>query len=147
MKKITSLLLLVFSLIFSININASELDSNSHHDAEIKGVVVDNETDGPLEYATISLFNSQDSTLVTGVITDMQGAFSLQTKPGKYYIVVQFMGYQSKTINVDVKNAREVVSLGKIIMYTDSALLDEIEVVAEKSTMTMALDKRVFNVG
>jgi outer membrane receptor protein involved in Fe transport len=147
MKKITSLLLLVFSLIFSININASELDSNSQHDAEIKGVVVDNETDGPLEYATISLFNSQDSTLVTGVITDMQGAFSLQTKPGKYYIVVQFMGYQSKTINVDVKNAREVVSLGKIIMYTDSALLDEIEVVAEKSTMTMALDKRVFNVG
>lgn len=147
MKKITSLLLFVFSLIFSININASELDSNSHHDAEIKGVVVDNETDGPLEYATISLFNSQDSTLVTGVITDMQGAFSLQTKPGKYYIVVQFMGYQSKTINVDVKNAREVVSLGKIIMYTDSALLDEIEVVAEKSTMTMALDKRVFNVG
>ncbi len=147
MKKITSLLLLVFSLIFSININASELDYNSHHDAEIKGVVVDNETDGPLEYATISLFNSQDSTLVTGVITDMQGAFSLQTKPGKYYIVVQFMGYQSKTINVDVKNAREVVSLGKIIMYTDSALLDEIEVVAEKSTMTMALDKRVFNVG
>ena len=147
MKKITSLLLLVFSLIFSININASELDSNSHHDAEIKGVVVDNETDGPLEYATISLFNSQDSTLVTGVITDMQGAFSLQTKPGKYYIVVQFMGYQSKTINVDVKNAREVVSLGKIIMYTDSALLDEIEVVAEKSTMTMALDKRAFNVG
>ena len=147
MKKITSLLVLVFSLIFSFNINASELDSNSHHDAEIKGVVVDNETDGPLEYATISLFNSQDSTLVTGVITDMQGAFSLQTKPGKYYIVVQFMGYQSKTINVDVKNAREVVSLGKIIMYTDSALLDEIEVVAEKSTMTMALDKRVFNVG
>lgn len=147
MKKITTLLVFVFSLIFSININASELDSNSHHDAEIKGVVVDNETDGPLEYATISLFNSQDSTLVTGVITDMQGAFSLQTKPGKYYIVVQFMGYQSKTINVDVKNAREVVSLGKIIMYTDSALLDEIEVVAEKSTMTMALDKRVFNVG
>ena len=147
MKKITSLLVLVFSLIFSFNINASELDASMPHGAEIKGVVVDNETDGPLEYATISLFNSQDSTLVTGVITDMQGAFSLQTKPGKYYIVVQFMGYQSKTINVDVKNAREVVSLGKIIMYTDSALLDEIEVVAEKSTMTMALDKRVFNVG
>ncbi len=147
MKKITSLLLLVFSLIFSININASELDASMPHGAEIKGVVVDNETDGPLEYATISLFDSQDSTLVTGVITDMQGAFSLQTKPGKYYIVVQFMGYQSKTINVNVKNAREVVALGKIIMYTDSALLDEIEVVAEKSTMTMALDKRVFNVG
>lgn len=127
--------------------NASELDASMPHGAEIKGIVVDNETDGPLEYATISLFNSQDSTLVTGVITDMQGAFSLQTKPGKYYIVVQFMGYMSKTINVEVKNARDVVSLGRIIMQSDSALLDEIEVVAEKSTMTMTLDKRVFNVG
>ena len=147
MKKITSLLVLVFSLIFTINMNASELDASMPHGAEIKGIVVDNETDGPLEYATISLFNSQDSTLVTGVITDMQGAFSLQTKPGKYYIVVQFMGYMSKTINVEVKNARDVVSLGRIIMQSDSALLDEIEVVAEKSTMTMTLDKRVFNVG
>jgi outer membrane receptor protein involved in Fe transport len=147
MKKITTLFVFVFSLIFSININASELDANSPHGAEIKGVVVDNETDGPLEYATVSLFNSQDSTLVTGVITDMQGVFSLNAMPGKYYILVQFMGYQTNTINVNVKNAKEVISLGRIIMHTDSALLDEVEVVAERSTMTMTLDKRVFNVG
>ena len=116
MKKITALFVFVFSLILSININASELDANSPHGAEIKGIVVDNETDGPLEYATISLFNSQDSTLVTGVITDMEGAFSLNAKPGKYYILVQFMGYQTNTINVNVKNAKEVISLGRIIM-------------------------------
>lgn len=55
---------------------------------EIKGKVIDIETDGPLEYATVSLFNSQDSTLVTGVITDMNGDFSLKAKHGKYYVVV-----------------------------------------------------------
>ena len=120
---------------------------DSHADAEIKGFVIDIETDGPLEYATVSLFNAQDSTLVTGVITDMQGAFTLNTKPGKYYILVQFMGYQTKTINVNIKNPKESISLGKIIMQPDSAMLDEIEVVAERSTMSMTLDKRVFNVG
>lgn len=127
--------------------NASEVNANSPLDAEIKGFVIDYETNGPLEYATISLFKSQDSTFVTGVITDMQGAFSLNTLPGKYYVVIQFMGYQDKTINVNIQNAREVVSLGRIVMKADSALLDEVEVVAEKSTMTMTLDKRVFNVG
>lgn len=147
MKKTTSLFLLILSIIFSIDINASELNTNSPVDAEIKGFVIDNETDGPLEYATVSLFNSQDSTLVAGVITDMQGAFSLKTKPGKYYIVVQFMGYQTKTINVNINNVRDVVSLGRIIMHPDSALLDEVEIVAERSTMSMTLDKRVFNVG
>ena len=142
MKKITSLFLLLALLTLSYNIFATEVVS--HAEPEIKGKVIDVETDGPLEYATVSLFSSQDSTLVTGVITDMKGEFSLKTKPGKYYVVIQFMGYEPKTININLK---EKVNLGNIVMRPDSALLEEVEVVAEKSTMTMTLDKRVFNVG
>ena len=142
MKKITSLFLLLALLTLSYNIFATEVVS--HAEPEIKGKVIDVETDGPLEYATVSLFSSQDSTLVTGVITDMKGEFSLKTKPGKYYVVIQFMGYEPKTININLK---EKVNLGNIIMRPDSALLEEVEVVAEKSTMSMTLDKRVFNVG
>ena len=142
MKKITSLFLLLVLLTLSYNIFATEVVS--HAEPEIKGKVIDIETDGPLEYATVSLFSSQDSTLVTGVITDMKGEFSLKTKPGKYYVVIQFMGYEPKTIII---NLNEKVNLGNIVMRPDSALLEEVEVVAEKSTMTMTLDKRVFNVG
>ena len=143
MKKLTSLFVILLSLITN-NIIASETENASPAQAEIKGVVIDTETGGPLEYATVSLFSSQDSTLVTGVITDTKGSFSLRTNPGKYYVVIQFMGYESKTINVNLKNN---VSLGNIMMYPDSELLDEVEIVAEKSTMSMTLDKRVFNVG
>ncbi len=147
MRKITTLFLFALSFILSANTYASGINVTSPLDAEIKGFVIDSETNEPLEYATVSLFNSQDSTLVTGVITDMQGAFSIMAKPGKYYILVQFMGYQTNTININIKEIREIVSLGRIIMHPDSALLDEVEIVAEKSTMTMTLDKRVFNVG
>ncbi|MBQ4548280.1 MAG: TonB-dependent receptor [Bacteroidales bacterium] len=142
MKKITSLFILLTLLISSYTINATEIEAPA--EPEIKGKVIDMETDGPLEYATVSLFNSQDSTLVTGVITDSKGNFSLKAKPGKYYVVLQFIGYESKTININLKNN---VSLGDIVLRPDSALLEEVEVVAEKSTMTMTLDKRVFNVG
>ncbi len=147
MKKLTALFVLFISLMISYNAFASENELTAPEGGEIKGRVIDTETDGPLEYATISLFYSQDSTLVTGVITDNKGHFSLKCKPGKYYIIVQFMGYKDKTINVNIKDNKTVVSLGNIYMDTDAALLDEVEIVAEKSTMTMTLDKRVFNVG
>ena len=104
MKKITSLFLLLALLTLSYNIFATEVVS--HAEPEIKGKVIDIETDGPLEYATVSLFSSQDSTLVTGVITDMKGEFSLKTKPGKYYVVIQFMGYEPKTININLKEKK-----------------------------------------
>lgn len=145
MKKLTLLTLLSF--LFSINIFATEPVISSANGGEIKGKIIDTETDGPLEYATVSLFSSQDSTLVAGVITDTKGAFSLKTKPGKYYIVVQFMGYETKTINVSLKDERHNANLGDIFLNPDVALLEEVEIVAEKSTMSMTLDKRVFNVG
>ena len=146
MKKLSLVLILLISFILPTNIVASETGSMSEG-GEIKGKVIDTETDEPLEYATVSLFHSQDSTLVTGVITDSNGLFSLKAKPGKYYVVVQFMGYKDKTLNVNIKDNKTVVSLGEILMNTDAALLDEVEIVAEKSTMSMTLDKRVFNVG
>ncbi len=146
MKKLSLVLILLISFILPINIVASETGSMSEG-GEIKGKVIDTETDEPLEYATVSLFHSQDSTLVTGVITNSNGLFSLKAKPGKYYVVVQFMGYKDKTLNVNIKDNKTVVSLGEILMNTDAALLDEVEIVAEKSTMSMTLDKRVFNVG
>ena len=146
MKKISLVFILLISFILPTNIVASETGSMSEG-GEIKGKVIDTETDEPLEYATVSLFHSQDSTLVTGVITDSNGLFSLKAKPGKYYVVVQFMGYKDKTLNVNIKDNKTVVSLGEILMNTDAALLDEVEIVAEKSTMSMTLDKRVFNVG
>lgn len=146
MKKTTLLLLFAF-LFLNINIFASEENTLPPGMGEIKGRIIDSETDGPLEYATISLFSSQDSTLVTGVITDAKGDFVLETKFGKYYILIQFMGYQPKTININLSEENPKANLGEVFLKVDSAMLDEVEIVAEKSTMTMTLDKRVFNVG
>ncbi len=147
MKNLTSLVAILALLFFVNDANIAIAQNNNPFESEVKGLVIDNETDGPLEYATVSLFRSQDSTLVSGVITDMQGAFSLKAMSGNYYLLVQFMGYKDATVNIKINNSREVVNVGKIIMSPDSALLDEVEIVAEKSTMTMTLDKRVFNVG
>mgnify|MGYP003488233883 CR=1 FL=1 len=73
MKKLILLFSLFISLVITNNIFASELETSMTEGGEIKGKLIDSETDSPLEYATISLFYAQDSTLATGVISDDKG--------------------------------------------------------------------------
>lgn len=135
--KTTKLIIFVISTLLSFNTLANKIS--------ITGRVIDNDTGEALEYATVTLFHRSDSTFVAGIITNDKGVFTLETDKGNYYLTIQFIGYQVKTMNVTVKS--ENINLGKIHLIPDNALLDEVEVVAEKSTMTMTLDKRVFNVG
>lgn len=142
MKKIITAL--AFAIVILLSFNAL---ANPARTINIKGKVLDKDNGEALEYATVSLFRLPDSTLVTGVITEANGNFTLQATEGKYFIAVQFMGYVTRNINITVKKDSNDMHLGKIFLQQDSELLDEVEVVAEKSTMSMTLDKRVFNVG
>ncbi len=139
MRKLLSTIAFAFAILLSLNAAAKT--------ADITGKVFDKETKEPLEYATITLFKADDSTFVAGIITDTRGVFTMQAGSGKYFMTIQFMGYKTKRLNVTVGSDGADVDLGKIYIDPDTELLEEVEIVAEKSTMTMALDKRVFNVG
>ena len=114
----------------------------------IKGKVVDPATAAPLEFATVTLFNQKDSSMITGGITEADGGFALEARPGQFYLKVDFIGFQSRTIsNVVVGKEDRLLDLEEITLATEASILDEIEVRAEKSTMQLSLDKKVFNVG
>ncbi|MEM9820163.1 MAG: outer membrane beta-barrel family protein [Bacteroidota bacterium] len=114
----------------------------------IKGKVLDSESGDPLEFATISLFNQATNQVITGSITDAEGQFTLDARPGNFYAKVEFISYQSKVIeNIQVSAKPLQHDLGVIQLSMDAATLSEVEVRAEKSQMQMSLDKRVFNVG
>lgn len=114
----------------------------------ITGKIIDATTKAPLEFATITLFRQQDSTMVTGVISETDGGFSLEARPDRYFIQVDFIGFQSSTLNdLIVPADKRFLELGEIGLSTEANVLDAIEVRAEKSTMQLSLDKKVFNVG
>ncbi|MFT4971030.1 MAG: ferric enterobactin receptor [Saprospiraceae bacterium] len=116
--------------------------------ATIKGKIVDAETNESLGFSTITLFAQKDSTVVTGSITDMDGNFLMETTPGRYFAKAEYIAYQSKFIeNIELKKGKLNLDLGKIKLAGDAKTLAQVEVRAEKSQMTMSLDKRVFNVG
>ena len=132
---VTFLLLTINALAFAGNV------------VEIKGRVLDKDSGEPLEYASASLFRMPDDAFVTGVVTDIKGEFVLEAVAGTYRIDIQYLGYIKKEISITISEDDKDKQLGKIFLEQESEILDEVEVVAEKSTMTMTLDKRVFNVG
>ena len=113
----------------------------------IKGKVVDADGNAPLNYATVSLYKT-DSTLVTGTITGEDGTFKLESDPGNYYLLVQFISYEKKYIsNIKLTNKQPFYNAGDIALKAESKDLDEVTVTAERSQMVVNLDKKVFNVG
>lgn len=114
----------------------------------IHGQVYDSETQAPLEFATVTVYEKTDSSLVTGGITDEKGMFFIETKPGAYWVSIEFIAYQPVIFsNIVLTKEQPVADLGKILLKSDTETLVEVEVVAEKSQMMLSLDKRVFNVG
>ncbi len=114
----------------------------------VMGKVIDHETQSPLDFATVSLLAARDSSVVTGGITDATGKFEIESEFGQYIVKVEFISYESVTIPgvvLNRKNAR--VDLGEISISPAVAVLQQVEVRAEKSEMQFDLDKRTFNVG
>lgn len=101
----------------------------------------------PLEFATVSVYRQADSSLVDGALTDLEGAFRLELPFGQYYMVCQFLGFQSQTLpNLALNSRQPTLNLGEITLAEDAVALAEVEVKALRSQMELKLDKRVFNV-
>jgi outer membrane receptor protein involved in Fe transport len=143
----TLLIKILFLLLFPFGtLLATETESNI--DAGVKGIVKDSETRQGLEYATVMIYNAADSSFAGGGITSVGGAFDISLKPGRYYAMVQFLAYNSITLNdIIVGRGRSGYDIGELLLSPDAGLLDEVEVIAERSQVEMSLDKRVFNVG
>lgn len=115
--------------------------------ASIVGKVVDSDSKVPLEFATVTLLSPKDSSLVDGIVTDQTGYFKLTAQAGQYLVKIEFIAYQSKWLDQIVVNKDQLMDLGAITLSTEAQVMEAVEVMAEKSTLQMALDKKIFNVG
>ncbi len=133
--------ILAFAL-FSVHILFAQ--SPTLAQATLTGTVVESKTNNPLEYATIVLRNTKTNK-VDGGITDAKGKFSIQVPKGEYIVSFEFISF--KTITLPKQNITSDKDFGTIKLVEDSFTLNEISIVAEKSTVEIRLDKRIYNVG
>lgn len=112
---------------------------------KISGIVLDDETGQPLEYATLVLQSLRQPDRVTGGITDAEGKFEVETSPGRYNVRVEYLSY--KTYELPEQTYRNATDLGVIRLEIDAEQLEAVEVVGERTTVELRLDKKVYNVG
>ena len=135
MKKI----FLILTLLFSAYINSQE------NNLTISGKIIDSDFNTPLEYATISIYDSKKQNLINGVISDNSGFFSIELTKGLYDLKIEYISFETKTLEkIDVQNS---IDLGIISLSINENLLDEIEVIGEKTEIEIKLDKTVYNIG
>ena len=137
---ITSLFILVFKLNFSQSYNY-----NQPKEYIISGVISSLDNDELLEYATITLLNPQDKSVITGGISDNLGKFSIPVKVGTYDVLIEFISFKNLTLDkVELNNN---IDLGKIRLELDYEALGEVEIIAEETTVEVKLDKKIYTVG
>ena len=137
---------LPLSIVFLLSV--LNLPAQSGASPTITGTVADAQTGAAVAYATVTLFARSDSSLAGGAITDESGAFGIAAQAGRYYARIEFLAYQPLWVSdIELSAGQASRPLGVLQLRPAENLLDEVVVQAEKSTMQMALDKKIFNVG
>lgn len=114
---------------------------------KVKGSLTDQKSQESLPFATVSIYTEKDS-LVGGGISDEDGKFLVEIPFGKYYALIEFMGFESvKSPVFGLSRENTLEDLGEIQLAISAADLNEVVVQGEKTIMELSLDKRVFNVG
>ncbi|RUA34044.1 MAG: hypothetical protein DSY77_07125 [Bacteroidetes bacterium] len=112
----------------------------------IKGELKDNQGT-PLPYSNVVVYQSSDSSLLTGSITDAEGKFNINVKYGDYYIKISAVGFEtylSKSITVNANNS--TVDFSTIKLQEDVQVMDAVEVKAMRPQVIVEADKMVVSV-
>ncbi|MFV9550968.1 TonB-dependent receptor domain-containing protein [Algibacter sp. PT7-4] len=142
MVKSYSLLLLVVAFLFT---NFTFAQKTENKEVKISGQVIDKETNLPLEYATIAFLNKKENKVITGGITDIKGNFNIPVPTGVFDITIEYISF--KTITISNKAISKSENLGIFSLEINAEALEAVEIVAEKTTVEIKLDKKIYNVG
>jgi outer membrane receptor protein involved in Fe transport len=112
---------------------------------KITGSVIEKNTKQALEYATVTFTNSKSEKVVAGGITNPKGEFNIDVAPGIYTIKIEFISF--KPFEIKGRTLDKSVSLGTIALLEDATQLNAVIIRAEKSTVEIKLDKKVYSVG
>ena len=110
----------------------------------ITGKVVENESGEALVSTTVKLLKA-DSTLAAGVLTGVDGSFSVKAPAdGKYILRITCVGFKNYTKTITIDNGKDV-SLGNISLKADAIMLEGATITKQVAKVTLKEDTFVYN--
>ena len=114
---------------------------------QIYGIVLDTETQLPIEYATIIIYKNGSTKAINGSTTNKQGQFSVkELELGTYKIDIEFIGFKTIILNdITIDNSHLKINLNKIELKKANSTLQAVTVTSNARTIENKIDKMVFN--
>jgi hypothetical protein len=111
----------------------------------ISGIII-NENQIPIEYASIVLLDSKDSTLITGTYSTKDGEFKLEGFSLKEKKIVQIscLGYATRFLNIETQELHTCI--GEITLFNDIVQLKEFIISANVSPFSWKNNNLFANV-
>jgi len=115
--------------------------------AHLYGKVLDATTKEPVEFASVALMWFDKDSAVAGCLAKTNGDFSLDNLAfGAFRLRISFIGYKTIEQKMFINMQNMDKDLGNIVLSPDEALLKDVVVTEDKSTMQMSIDRKVYNV-
>lgn len=113
----------------------------------LKGKITD-ENQKQISFANVALLKEDGKTLITGLVSDSLGIFSVKTPDaGKYVIRINTLGFVQHTTDVfEVGSASFSKDFGVIQLKEEKKKLNDVTVTALRPTITMRPDKMIVSV-
>ena len=101
---------------------------------KLTGLIID-ENDLPIAYANVALLSENDSTLITGGITNESGHFAIPYTGGKVITKISFIGYKTHFQLTDGND------LGTISLAPETVVIDGIVITGRRDVIKSETDR------
>ena len=130
-------------LLTALALGTGSTFAQSTGDARLQGRLLRASDRQAIDMGNALLRRLPDSTLVTGVVTDSLGTFSLTASAGTYLLELRALGYQGqyKTITLPATG----LDLGELLLSEETQQLRGVEVRGRRPIITRQADRLVFD--
>jgi hypothetical protein len=139
----------VLLLTLAVCMTTPNLNAQTTTDGKITAKVVDAQSGETIPFASAIIINRKTKAVVKGLQTDVNGNLLMTGLPkGVFTFKISYVGYQTMVRDsVSISDAQKQVNLGTIKMKpAKGTALKEVAITAQKSTMQLGIDKKVFSV-
>ncbi|TDQ07518.1 outer membrane beta-barrel protein [Pedobacter metabolipauper] len=128
----------------SLLLSMAAFTSFAQNKATIKGILIDSASKAPVEYATVAVVNTKDTTLISYTLSDKKGAFTISgiTTERPTRLIVSYVGYKIIRRNLDLTKG-ETKDMGTLLFTSES--LQEVVIQGARSPIVVKKDTIEFN--
>jgi Outer membrane protein beta-barrel family/TonB-dependent Receptor Plug Domain len=135
---------LLWTFLIAVNVGYGQLLAGG---TRVFGKVLSAGDRGPAEFAAVALLSAEKDSVVCGSLAGRNGDFVLdRVPPGNYLLRCNAMGYTTLQRTVEVYSGTLDQDLGDLLLEPVALQLKEAEVVGERSSLGLHVDRRTYHV-